>query len=894
MDQTIKVLHVDDESDFLYQAKIFLEKEEEKLYLTTSQTPKKALELLETQDFDVIVADYQMPSMDGLEFLKEIREERESDIPFIIFTGKGREEVAMKSLNLGADRYLQKGGDPKAQFGVLADAIMQEVSHYKSEKEKMQYTQELKFLNDVMINIARMKKVDEICDYIAEKVYTLNQENYVVVSLYDREIDAIRVRSFAGFDEYGQMIKEQFVSGEDKITFDPYILDEWKEKYRSGNLELMPEGLYSLVKGVLKKEEAKKFEELLGVEEVYSAGFSLERKPYGGITILKSEKGDPRFKSAIETIASQLSVILHKKQDEKRQRLSNFSLDNASLEIYWIRPDGEFIFANETVTDRLGYSKEKLKDMHVWDIDPNHNEDIRGERWEMLKEEGTLTFESEHETKDGDVYPVEITSSYLEFDGKEYEFAFAEDITERKKAEQKLKESEERYRTLFNSIRDAILVADTDRNIINCNPAFVDLFGYELEEIVGKKTKYVYHDVEQFEEMEEEIEEHMGEEDFYFTIDYEKKSEEVFPGETKVFYLRDDEGEITGFIGLIRDITERRRKDKKLEASEERYRRLFETAQDGMLILNAETGKIKDANPYIQDLLGYSKEELVGKELWEIGTFKSVVENRERFEELVEEGYIRYEDLPLKTKDGEEAPVEFVSNTYEASGEKVVQCNIRDINERKEKEKALQEAKKNYEELFEKSADALFVHDADTGEILNVNQRVCEMFGYSREEALEMTIEDFSSREHPYTQEEAEKRLQKAREEGPITLEWRAQKKDDTLFWVEITLKETKIGGESRILVSIRDISERKEREQELKRKDIYLDHIPEFVNVIDENGEIIYQSQTFSDEDVLGLDEIIGSNMLEFVHPDDREKVQETFFEALENPGEEYRIELR
>ncbi|MFW6142431.1 MAG: PAS domain S-box protein, partial [Candidatus Saliniplasma sp.] len=141
-----------------------------------------------------------------------------------------------------------------------------------------------------------------------------------------------------------------------------------------------------------------------------------------------------------------------------------------------------------------------------------------------------------------------------------------------------------------------------------------------------------------------------------------------------------------GIVATLEDKTGHVNKERELKASEERYRRLFETAQDGMLILNAETGKINDANPYIQDLIGYSKEELVGRELWEIGTFKSVVENRERFQELVEEGYIRYEDLPLRTKEGREAPVEFVSNTYMAGEEKVVQCNIRDISKRKEAE----------------------------------------------------------------------------------------------------------------------------------------------------------------------------------------------------------------
>ena len=91
MNGRIKVLHVDDELALLDQVKIFLEREKEKLDLTTVQTPKKALELLEKQDFDVIVSDYQMPDIDGLKFFEVVRDEKKSETPFIIFTGKGRE-----------------------------------------------------------------------------------------------------------------------------------------------------------------------------------------------------------------------------------------------------------------------------------------------------------------------------------------------------------------------------------------------------------------------------------------------------------------------------------------------------------------------------------------------------------------------------------------------------------------------------------------------------------------------------------------------------------------------------------------------------------------------------------------------------------------------------------
>ncbi len=118
------------------QAEIFLEKEVGELNIEPVPSARKALEALEESDYDAIVSDYQMPEMNGLEFLKVVREEKNNDIPFIVFTGKGREDVAMEALNLGADRYLQKGGNPTTQYGVLAQAIVQEVEHAKAKKEK--------------------------------------------------------------------------------------------------------------------------------------------------------------------------------------------------------------------------------------------------------------------------------------------------------------------------------------------------------------------------------------------------------------------------------------------------------------------------------------------------------------------------------------------------------------------------------------------------------------------------------------------------------------------------------------------------------------------------------------------------------------------------------------
>ncbi len=146
--------------------------------------------------------------------------------------------------------------------------------------------------------------------------------------------------------------------------------------------------------------------------------------------------------------------------------------------------------------------------------------------------------------------------------------------------------------------------------------------------------------------------------------------------------------------------TDGRQAARTLEASEVRYRRLFETAQDGILILDGDSGRIVDSNPFLGALLGYSADELLGKELWEIGLFQDIEANRAGFRQLQEEGYARYEDLPLETKAGRRASVEFVSNVYREESRQVIQCNIRDIGDRKRAEDAVRAADRRRDEYL--------------------------------------------------------------------------------------------------------------------------------------------------------------------------------------------------
>jgi PAS domain S-box-containing protein len=165
-----------------------------------------------------------------------------------------------------------------------------------------------------------------------------------------------------------------------------------------------------------------------------------------------------------------------------------------------------------------------------------------------------------------------------------------------------------------------------------------------------------------------------------------------------------------------------------LRQSEIRYRRLFEAAHDGVLILDSVSRKITDANPFMSHLLGYRHEELLGKELWEIGLLRDEQASQAAFRELQKSGHVRYEDLPLESKSGEKREVEVVANRYDEDGTQVVQCNVRDITARKKIEAALRLSEERFRTLFELVPSAVYACDA-RGVIQDFNQRATELWG---------------------------------------------------------------------------------------------------------------------------------------------------------------------
>jgi PAS domain S-box-containing protein len=294
------------------------------------------------------------------------------------------------------------------------------------------------------------------------------------------------------------------------------------------------------------------------------------------------------------------------------------------------------------------------------------------------------------------------------------------DISDRRRTERVAEDAHAYAEGIVETVREPLLVLDASLRVVSANPAFYRIFQVEPAQTEGR---FLYElgnrqwDLPRLRELlDRVISGDASFDDFEVDHEFEGVGRRTMLLNARRLAQRD------GRAGLIlltaEDVTERRRTAHDLAVSETRYRRLFETAQDGILIVDAETRRAFDANPFLTALLGYTHEELVGKELWEIGLLRDVEASKVAFRELQVKGYTRYEDLPLQTKDGRRIDVEFVSNVYPVDGRSVIQCNIRDVTDRKRAEDALHDAHDELEgRVRERTAELARANASLTAEI---------------------------------------------------------------------------------------------------------------------------------------------------------------------------------
>ncbi|PKP33786.1 MAG: hypothetical protein CVU00_09845, partial [Bacteroidetes bacterium HGW-Bacteroidetes-17] len=418
---------------------------------------------------------------------------------------------------------------------------------------------------------------------------------------------------------------------------------------------------------------------------------------------------------------------------------------------------------------------------------------------------------------------------------------------------EKLKVSEEQYKYLFNSIRDAILVADNDRNIIDCNTAFTKIFGYSQNEIIGRKTSYCYENEEQFMALGKALKENFNTSTpFLYTVNYKKKNQEVFPGETDVYYLKDNIGNVSGFIGLIRDVTERKQAEEALYLSDERFTLAMKASNDGLFDWNLETNEIYYSVGW-KKMLGYADYELPNDfSFWENNTEpEDAKKSWELQQKLISKQIDRFVfEFKMKHKKGHW--VDILSRAeaiFDDNGKAIrIVGTHTDITEPKLTETALKESEEKFRKAFVTSPDSMNINRLDDGSYVTINHGFTQIMGYTEEEVIGKTSMELKIWRNPADREKFIEGLKAKGIVENLEAEFCAKNGDIKNGLISATIIE--LEGTPHILSIIRDNSIRKQTLLALKQSESLLKAIFESTGdgllVVDINGLVTYKNDEF------------------------------------------------
>ena len=310
--------------------------------------------------------------------------------------------------------------------------------------------------------------------------------------------------------------------------------------------------------------------------------------------------------------------ISDRKQTEQSLLRTQFAMDRAPDSILWIDDEGRIVYANDSACASMGYEREELLKMKVFDIDPDFPPDQWEQHKKTVRKLGSLTFESRHRAKNGSTFPVEVSTNHFKFDDHYLACAFDRDITGRKRAEMALRESEEKYRGLVEGLHEALFrMSLPDGKYEYISPAAIHVLGYSAETCYANPLlveKAAHPDYREFvkEALEKMIRGEVPPTLEYKIIDSEGKERWIFQSNKGIF---DDGGNIIAVEGICRDITEGKRAEEALRESESRFRRFAEIAPAGIVILDRNGDPSYVSHKFL-DLFGYQREDLSSMEAW--------------------------------------------------------------------------------------------------------------------------------------------------------------------------------------------------------------------------------------------------------------------------------------
>ncbi len=484
--------------------------------------------------------------------------------------------------------------------------------------------------------------------------------------------------------------------------------------------------------------------------------------------------------------------ITERKKMEEKLRLTEFSVEHAQGMIFWLNSEGKMIFANDAMCERLGYTREELMDMSIYETDPEMPKPWN-EHWERMRSKRTSTVEGFKRTKDGTLFPVEVNTNFVEYEGQEYMFVFARDITERKRMEKKLRLTEYSVEhseaQIFWVGEDARLTFATDstcRQLGYARDEMLRLTIYDIDPNAPKPWN------EHWERMK-------NQKTATFEGVQRTKDGRAIPVEVSVNYVQ-YEGHEYHFT-LARDISKRRELESQLRLTQFSVNRasdlMFWTDPDGRFVF---------VNDAMCQLLGYAREELLGMTIYDLDPNLPKGWTGD-WEELKRLGSVTHE-THYRAKSGLDIAVEASATYVEHDGQEFTFIFARDIRTRKKMEEQLRLTQIS----VDRAGDQVMWVDP-AGRLVFVNDSSCEQLGYSREELLALDMSDIAPGSAAHWAENWEQ----LKSTGNRVIEGTHRTRDGREVPVEISSNYVEYEGKEFQVTFARDISERKQAEGELR-----------------------------------------------------------------------------
>jgi len=649
-----------------------------------------------------------------------------------------------------------------------------------------------------------------------------------------------------------------------------------------------------------------------GIKEQHEFGF--RRKDGAPIyTILSTSPINDAEGNYVGAIAG-VQDITELKLTEQALRESEAkysSLVNQAMDGIVILQDDVFKFTNQAFAELIGYREDELLGKPFQSLIVAGDRGLVKERYRgrLAGEDVPSAYEIQLVHKNGAVISVELSAGLILYQGRLADLACVRDITERKKAEEALKESEERYRGLFENSIEAVFTADLDGNITSCNRALEELIGYTWEELSEMKPV-----------------ENIAPESSEFVLErYRKLLSTGEPIRNLVYETIRKDGQrrivegyvaavkkgdrIVGFQGTVRDITERKRAEEALRESQGRYVRLYEGINEAVALYRLPDLKIVHWNKRYEDL----HRQILNKDIEDISIsdIASVIEADDweiamggMTQILAGESVPDVETLELRMKDleGKKRVWEIRPSFYKENGQIVgVQTAMSDITERKQAEEALRESEKRYRLLVESANEAIVV--AQDGMLKFANSKAGEMTGYSIHDLMNMP---FTNLLHPDDRQMVLDRhfRRLGGEELPHMYPFRIIGKEGNTRWVEINAVAITWDGRPATLNCILDITEQKQTEDALRQSEgkyrALFDSTVAGTFVVDaETMKIVLGNQAAAEMfGFSSVEEALGINPLDFFHTDDKDRVlgiiMKDMFEQDLRQANEFRVVTR